>query len=150
MCCSWCPFVLDTLFPTPSHWVFMHITQICLALSFSRLNSSSSLSFSAYDRCLKPSVPCGPSLDPLQYARVSLELGSPALDTALQMCLTRAEQSGRIMSLNLLAMQPKKLFAFFAMRLHDWLVVNFSRTPKSFPAKLIPIQSFPSLSCCVC
>jgi len=34
---------------------------------------------------------CGPSLDSFQYVQVSFILRSPALDPALQLCLTRAE-----------------------------------------------------------
>lgn len=44
----------------------------------------------------------GPLL--VTYVCVCLVLGRPALDTALQMCLTRAERSRRITSLVLLAM----------------------------------------------
>jgi len=47
--------------------------------------------------------PHGPSLDLLQYVHLSLVQGSPALDEAPQIHLTRAEQSRRITSLNLLA-----------------------------------------------
>jgi len=47
---------------------------------------------------------CGLLLDSFQYVHVSLVLGSPAMDTALQFCLSRAEQRLRITSLDLLAM----------------------------------------------
>lgn len=46
----------------------------------------------------------GPLLYQIQYVPVSLILGSSALDSTLQMCLSSAEQSERVSSLSLLAM----------------------------------------------
>ena len=79
-------------------------------------------------------------LDSLQCIHVSHVLGS----RALQMCLTSAEQKGKITSLNLLAMfclmQPWRLLAFFAARAHCCLTVNQSirTTPGPFFPKLLP------------
>lgn len=60
---------------------------------------------------------CGLSQVSLWYVHVSLILVIPVLDPALQMCLTRAEERGRITSLDLLLMlcltQPRVLLAFF-------------------------------------
>lgn len=60
------------------------------------------------------------SVDLYQYTHVSPVLGSLGLDTALQRCLTRAEQRGRIVSLDLTAtlflMQLRMPLAFFASR----------------------------------
>jgi len=80
---------------------------------------------------------CGSLPDSFLYVHVSLVLGSPALDTALQTCLTRADQRRRITSLDLLAAlclkQPKMLVAFFAISTHSWIIVSFLliRTPRS-------------------
>ncbi|KAF4794877.1 hypothetical protein TURU_097864 [Turdus rufiventris] len=67
-----------------------------------------------------PSLPLWSPLDLLQDFHVPLVLSSPELDSALQMCLTRAEQRGRIMSLDLLAMLflmlPRIPMAFLATR----------------------------------
>lgn len=71
---------------------------------------------------------CGPSLGSLSYACVCVEMWSPKLDPALELCLTRAEQRERITSLNLLAMlflmQTRRLPGFFAARVHRWLTVS--------------------------
>lgn len=57
---------------------------------------------------------------------------SPALGTATQMCLSTAEQRGRISSLATLAahwlMQPRRLLAFFAAGMCFRLPVNFVST----------------------
>jgi len=57
-----------------------------------------------------------------QYVDVFLVLGSPELDTALQMCLTSGKQRRRITSIDLLVvfflMQLSMLLAFFAVREH--------------------------------
>lgn len=74
-------------------------------------------------------------------------LGSPELDPALQMCLTRAEQRARITSLNLLVMphlmQPRMLVTIFAMRVHRWLLVNLmsTRTLGSLSVELVYSQT---------
>jgi len=65
-----------------------------------------------YDRCSKSLI----------TIHLSLVLGSPGPDTDLQMCLTRAEQGTRIISLDLLAtpflMQLRKAVGLF-LRLTD-------------------------------
>jgi len=70
----------------------------------------------------------GLSLDSLQYAPVSLTLWSPALDTAPQLCLTRAEKRRKTTSFGLLStlllMQLRRLLTLFATRSHGWLMVN--------------------------
>jgi len=59
------------------------------------------------------------------------------LDTALQMCPTRAEQGGRIISLDLLVtlflIEPRVLLTSLAARAHCWLMVSLlsTRTSKS-------------------
>lgn len=69
-----------------------------------------------------PNHLCGPLLDSLLYAHVCIELGSPKLDPALELCLTKAEQRGRSASLNSLAMlflmQTRRLLGCFAARVH--------------------------------
>lgn len=84
-----------------------------------------------------PNHLCGPSLDSLLHAHVCIELGSPKLDPALELCLTRAEQRGRITSLSLLAMlflmQTRRLLGFCAARVHRWLTVGLA----SFSARLL-------------
>lgn len=55
--------------------------------------------------------------------------------------LTTVEQRGRVTSLELLAVtfliQPRRLLAFLATRVHCWLTVKFIRTPISFLAELL-------------
>ena len=69
--------------------------------------------------------------------------------------LTRAEQSGRIPSLDLmptlLVMQPRIQLAFWAASAHWWLMSGFSSTStaKSFLAGLLSIHSLPSLYLCL-
>ena len=64
---------------------------------------------------------------------------------------TRAEQRGRITSLDLLAtlllMQSSVQLAFWAVSAHCWLMPSFSSTstPKSFSAGLLSIPSSPVL-----
>ncbi|KAK4829890.1 hypothetical protein QYF61_007282 [Mycteria americana] len=63
----------------------------------------------------------GPSLDSLQQVHVLIMLGAPELDADFRWGLTRAEQSGRITSLDLLAtllMQPRIQLAFWAASAH--------------------------------
>ena len=84
-----------------------------------------------------------------------LVLGSPTLDLALQLCLTGAEQRGRITSLELLAvlllMQPRRLVAFLATRARCWLVVDLlpTRIPRTFSGKLLSSQLATSVCWCV-
>jgi len=92
-----------SLFFTSSLQMFVCIDEISLSLFFSRLNNPCSLSFSSQERIFT----C-PLLDCLQY--VSLLLGNPELDPALQMCPDRADKRRGITSLDCLAtlllMQP--------------------------------------------
>ena len=88
---------------------------------------------------------CNVLLDSLPYAHVGLVLENPELDRGLQMCLIRAEQKGRITSLDLLArlclVQPRMPLDFFAARAHCWLMFNFLSTGSPAP----PLQScFPA------
>lgn len=70
----------------------------------------------------------------------------PSTGHSTQMCLTRAEERGRMTSTDLLALlcliQPRKLLAFFDMRTHCWLIGNSSptRTSRFFSAKLLSNQ----------
>ena len=66
----------------PSHQVFTHTDKIPLSLLFSRLPQLS-LPLFACQVFHSLNHPCGPSLDPLQYAHVSLMLGSPVLDAGM-------------------------------------------------------------------
>jgi len=81
-----------------------------LSLLFSQLNSPSFLSLSFYAAYSLNHLR-GPSSDLLQQVHVSLVLGSPGLNLALQTCLTIAEQRRRVTSLHVLAthllMQPR-------------------------------------------
>ena len=73
-------------------------------------------------------------------------LGTPELDAALQGGLSRAEQRGRIPSLDLLLTlldtQPRTRVAFWAASTRCWLMWSFSSpsTPKSFPSGLFSVQ----------
>ena len=69
----------------PSLQEFMYTNKVPLNLLFSRLNSRSSLSLSSPKMLQSLHHLGGPLLDSLQYVHVSLVLGSPALDTVLQM-----------------------------------------------------------------
>lgn len=75
---------------------------------------------------------CGSSPDPLHWVHASLVVRSTALDPTLQICLTSAEQRGKIFSLNMLEtffqIQSRMSVIFFATRAssqHRWLTVNF-------------------------
>lgn len=57
---------------------------------FSRLNSTSNLSLSLLTNTLVPSRSSGPLPNSFQCVHTSLQLGIPALATALQICLTSA------------------------------------------------------------
>ncbi|XP_068782109.1 uncharacterized protein [Struthio camelus] len=68
--------------------------------------------------------------------------------------LIRAEERGRITSLDLLAtlclMHPRRPLAFLAARAHCCLMLNLStRTPRSFSAELLSSRSAPSLDWCL-
>lgn len=64
----------------------------------------------------------GTVLDSFQHVHVCLVEGSLGVDTALQVCLTSAEQTERITFLSLLAMlcpvQPRMLLPLFAARVY--------------------------------
>lgn len=61
---------------------------------------------------------CGPSLGTCYYAHVSLVLGSPVQGAEIQMCHTNAQEKGKIISFDMLAIlyltQPRRLLAFAA------------------------------------
>ena len=69
--------------------------------------------------------------------------------------LTRAEQRGRIPSLDLLAtvlwMQPRIQLAFWAVSTHCRVMLSFlsSRIPKSFSSGLLSMHSPPTLYLCL-
>ena len=76
------------------------------------------------------------------------------MDTALHMCLTRAEQRGRIASLDLLEMlflmQTRMLLACFAATVYCWLMDNLGLwTPRPFSTKLFCSYLAPSLCWCM-
>jgi len=97
---------------------------------------------------------CGPPLDPLQQLHVFSVLRAPELDKGLQVGLTRAEQRGRITSLDLLAMlllmKPRIWLAFWAVSAHCQVMLSFrsTSTPKSFSSGLLSIHSL--LGLCLC
>ena len=83
-------------------------------------------------------------------------LGTPELDAALQGGLSRAEQRGRIPSLDLLLLtlldtQPRTRVAFWAASTHCQVTLSFLsiNTPKSFSSGLLSIHSLPSLELCL-
>lgn len=79
----------------------------------------------------------GPLMHSIHYAYVPPVLGSPALDPAPQVCLTKAEERERFTSLDLLAMlflvQPRRLLAAFVAGARCCLTVSLLsiRTPQS-------------------
>ena len=83
---------LQLLYP-PGNQV--HIDKMPPSLVSSRLQSPGSPSLSSYARCPKSLITSVDFCWTLQYTCVSLILGSPALDPALQVCLTRTEQRGQ-------------------------------------------------------
>ena len=91
--------------------------------------------------------PCGPLLDPLQQLHILLVLGTPDLDTVLQMGLARCpSQKGQpppSPCWSLLLMQLRVPLAFQAARAHYWFMFSFSST--SFSAGLLSMTSSPSL-----
>ena len=95
---------------------------------------------------------CCLALDSLQDIPVYLLLGSPSLNPALQIFITRAEQRRGITSVNLLAvlclMQSRMPLAFFSVRAQCWLTFNLlpTRTSTSLSANPPSSQSASSLS----
>ena len=112
--------------------VFINTDKTPLGLLSSRLSSSSYRSPSSCQLLQSLNHLFGPALDWLQYVYSSLILRSPDLDPELQVCLTSAEQRGRIISFKWLAtsllVQPRLLLSFFLARAHCWLMVNFLST----------------------
>lgn len=113
---------------------FILIDKIFLNLLFYRLNST--LTVSSYVRwCLSPLMIFAALHWTCSNMSNFLVLGSPALETVLQVCVSSAEQWGKNTSLDLLAvfflMHPRLLLSFFAARAHCWLMFNSvsSRTP---------------------
>ena len=133
------------------HHLFADMTKNPLSLLCCRLRSSQLFQPFLVWQMLQSLYPlCGSVLESVQYVCSLPVLGSPVLDSAFQMCLTRAEKGGRITSLDLLATlfltQPRRLVAFLAKWVHCWVMVKLStRTPRSFSAELLPSSSFPSL-----
>ena len=84
----------------------------------------------------------GPSLDLLRYVHVSLVLGSPELETGLQVQPHQCKERGRITSLNpltsLCLMQPRIPLAFSATKTFCRLMVSLlsTRLPRFFSAEL--------------
>lgn len=107
------------LTPSSSFPLIRHVhTQIRSApcLLFSQMNSPTFLSLSLYARYILNHL-SDLSLNLLQKVYISLVLGMPGLELALQMCLTSADRRRRMTSLHLLAthilMQPRMLLAIF-------------------------------------
>lgn len=70
---------------TPSNPAFIHTHEVHPEHVFSRLNGSISLSFSLHVRCSSPLIiPVGSLLYSLHYIPAPIGLGSPELNTALQ------------------------------------------------------------------
>lgn len=98
-----------------SHQVFIHMHKIPLSLLFTRLNSPRTLSHSLYNRCSK-SLTIFVAHCRTHCSKCLSCTGE--LDTAPQMCLTRAEQTRRVTVLNQVATHPWLLLAAFAARAH--------------------------------
>lgn len=122
----------------PLNQVCIHLDEVPLRLLFSWLNC-----LLIREMFQSPNHLSGPLLALLQYPHVSLVLGGPAVDLAIQTVLTRAEQWGRITSLDLLPtpclIQPRVLLATFAMRARCWDMVSLvsPSTPRPFSPKLL-------------
>lgn len=102
--------------------------------------SSLSASFCTPDTAVLNHL-CGSSPDPLHWVHASLVVRSTALDPTFQICLTSAEQRGKIFSFNLLA-----TFFQIQSRMSQEQAVNTggsqltslpSRSPRSFFEKLL-------------
>ena len=100
-------------------------------LLFSSLNKPSSLSLSSLERCSSPLITFAALLWTCSNKQIPtlLVLGTPGLDTLLQMGPHRAEERETIPSLSsaatLLLMQPRILSAFQAASAHCWLMYSF-------------------------
>jgi len=109
------------MFFTLFHQVFIHVDKMPPELPFLQTEQSQlSVCLNMKDAPI-PKSAFGPFLDSLQYVHVSLVPVSPALNPALQVDLSSAEQRGRMSFLHLLAtllIQSNMLSAVFAMRLH--------------------------------
>lgn len=131
----------SSIFFTPSLQVFIRNNKIPLTLPF-RLNCPSSLSRSLYEKFSSPLIILV-TFHCLQYIHACLAVGSPALISALQMFLTRAEQRGGITYSELLAnlslMQASASLDFFA-GVNCLLMLDISSTTSAFPAKLFSKQ----------
>ncbi|KAK4829473.1 hypothetical protein QYF61_004763 [Mycteria americana] len=99
-----------------------------------RLVSHSSLSLSSYVRFSKPSDIFIALSWTQSSMSMSLVLGSPALDTALQMCQTSLD-----VLVTLCLIQPRRRLTSFAAKVHCWLMFNLvsTRIPQSFSAKML-------------
>ena len=98
---------------------------------------------------------CSTPLDPLQQLHVFPVLRAPELNTGLQVGSHKAEQMGRIPSLDLLAllllMQPRIRLAVWAVNAQCQVMLNLlsTSTPKSSFSGLLSIHSPPSLYLCL-
>jgi len=95
-----------------------------------------------HGRCYSPDY-CGSPLDLLQQLLVLFVLGAQNWTQYCRWGPTRAEQRGRITSLNLLVvillMQPRVQLAFWAASTHCQLTLSLSSTgtPKSFFSEML-------------
>ena len=97
----------------------------------------------------------GPCLDSLHSLCASFFQEDPALDPALQMCLTRAEQRERITSLNLLVMlclmQPRMLLANSKIQFSCELHIHLrAKTPVLFLSASLYIRSLSDFFILLC
>ena len=96
-----------------------------------------------------------PLLNSLQYAHVSLLLGSPALDPAFQVWPHHCGVEGKDPLLwpggNSPPNSAQDTKRFFDTRAHCWLMFNMvsTRTSSSFSAKLLSSWSAPSICWCM-
>jgi len=102
--CKWCPAVVSVYYFSTHSGVGLTVGLDDLRGLFQPLNHF-----------------CGPPLALLQQVHVFPVLRAPELDAGLQWDLTRAEQRGRIPSLDLLAMlllmQPNMWLAFLPFKI---------------------------------
>jgi len=101
----------------PSFSYLCTMTRSPLSLLLSRLNSPSSLSLSWQEKC-SLYIFSGSLLDFLQELHASLVVGSPELDTALQVCSTSTlspHQCWREGSAPSTCWQPRTALAFFTI-----------------------------------
>lgn len=119
-----CPFTGQYLEVSGSVFFTASIKYLCTlvrcTMSIFPAKNSGCLSFSSYIRCSSPII-IFTGLCLICFS-VCLQLGSPVLDTALWVCLTRAENSVRITSLKLLAILSLMQEAFGCLCCKDTLL----------------------------